>query len=67
LLQSPAAPILLLDQQGETLPEALAPGQASLGFMLPYTPLHQLLLADWEHPLVMTSGNLSEEPQCVGN
>ncbi|MBU0656458.1 MAG: carbamoyltransferase HypF [Gammaproteobacteria bacterium] len=37
----------------------------SLGFMLPYTPLHALLLESWQTPLVMTSANLSEEPQCI--
>ncbi|MBJ6611445.1 MAG: carbamoyltransferase HypF [Candidatus Thiothrix moscowensis] len=36
-----------------------------LGFMLPYTPLHALLLESWDTPLVMTSANLSEEPQCI--
>jgi len=67
-LQSPAAPILLLERNGQhPLPQALAPGQRTLGFMLPYSPLHHLLLAGWEHPLVMTSGNLSEEPQCTDN
>jgi hydrogenase maturation protein HypF len=67
-LQSPAAPILLLERnEHNPLPQALAPGQRSLGFMLPYTPLHHLLLADWERPLVMTSGNLSDEPQCIDN
>jgi hydrogenase maturation protein HypF len=35
--------------------------------MLPYSPIHHLLLADWDRPLVMTSGNLSEEPQCIDN
>ena len=67
-LQSPAAPILLLERNEQNpLPQALAPGQCTLGFMLPYSPLHHLLLADWERPLVMTSGNLSEEPQCIDN
>ncbi len=45
----------------------VAPGQTTLGFMLPYSPLHHLLLQDWERPLVMTSGNRSEEPQCITN
>ena len=67
-LLSPAAPILLLERKsGASLPQAIAPGQRSLGFMLPYSPLHQLLLAEWDRPLVMTSGNLSEEPQCTDN
>jgi hydrogenase maturation protein HypF len=35
--------------------------------MLPYSPLHHLLLQDWDRPLVMTSGNRSEEPQCIDN
>jgi len=70
LLNGPAAPIVLLDRlasgPGNLAPE-IAPGQGTLGFMLPYSPLHRLLLADWERPLVMTSGNLSEEPQCIEN
>ena len=45
----------------------VAPGQSALGLMLPYSPLHRLLLQDWERPLVMTSGNLSDEPQCIDN
>lgn len=70
LLASPAAPILLLDLREDApalvAPE-VAPGQSTLGFMLPYSPLHLLLLSNWERPLVMTSGNLSEEPQCTDN
>ena len=65
-LADPAAPILLLPSRG-TLPEVLAPGMAILGFMLPYTPLHHLLIRTVGRPLVMTSGNLSGEPQVVGN
>src|SRR5262249_56736710 len=42
--------------------DAVAPGQRRLGLMLPYTPLHHLLLSDLDIPLVMTSGNVSEEP-----
>jgi len=47
------------------LPESIAPGQNTLGFMLPYTPLHLLLIqpeADYPDVLIMTSGNQSEEP-----
>ena len=67
LLQDPAAPIVLLDKGGAPLPEAIAPGQATLGWMLPATPLHHLLMDAVRKPLVMTSGNLSGEPQAIGN
>ena len=67
LLASPAAPIVLLKLRGEALPEALAPGLDRLGFMLPYTPLHHLLLRRMQRPVVMTSGNISGRPQCTGN
>ncbi len=66
-LRSSAAPILLLPKAGEPLAPSLAPGQHNLGFLLPYTPLHHLLMAQLERPLVLTSGNRSEEPQCIGN
>jgi hydrogenase maturation protein HypF len=63
LLCSCARPIVLLRKRANIqLAEAVAPGQRQLGMMLPYTPLHHLLLADADVPLVMTSGNLSEEP-----
>jgi hydrogenase maturation protein HypF len=62
LLTSVQAPIVLLHAEGQALPEALAPGLRTLGFMLPTTPLHLLLLSDFSTPLVMTSGNLSDEP-----
>ncbi|WP_371683208.1 MULTISPECIES: carbamoyltransferase HypF [Salipiger] len=67
LLADPAAPIVLLQKAGLALPEGLAPGQDALGWMLPYTPLHHLLCAAVDRPLVMTSGNLSGAPQAIGN
>lgn len=67
LLQSSAAPIVVLQRRADSLPEQLAPGVDTLGFMLPYTPLHHLLLEQVKAPLVMTSGNLSEEPQIFDN
>ncbi|MCB1735227.1 MAG: carbamoyltransferase HypF [Gammaproteobacteria bacterium] len=68
LLQSPAAPIVLLRRRDtSTLADSIAPIGFTLGFMLPYTPLHHLLLRDLDTPLVMTSGNTSEQPQCTEN
>jgi hydrogenase maturation protein HypF len=61
-LSAPAGPIVLLDAAGTPLPDAIAPGLATLGFMLPTTPLHYLLIQSFESPLVMTSGNLSGAP-----
>lgn len=63
LLVSPNAPIVLLERRPESdLAPGIAPGNRTVGVMLPYTPLHHLLLGDLQIPLVMTSGNLSEEP-----
>lgn len=68
LLTSPAAPIVLLAADGpERLPEPVAPGLKTLGFMLPYTPLHLMILEAFDTPLVMTSGNLAHEPQVTDN
>ncbi|MEC8581314.1 MAG: carbamoyltransferase HypF [Pseudomonadota bacterium] len=67
LLADAAAPVVLLDAKGEALPDGIAPDQITLGWMLPYTPLHHLLLTAVNRPLVMTSGNLSGEPQVIGN
>lgn len=67
LLLSAAAPIVILERCDRAVALSVAPAQSTLGFMLPYTPLHHLLLAEFDRPLVMTSGNLSEEPQCTGN
>ena len=66
-LQDKAAPIVLLVAQGKQLAEAVAPGDNKLGFMLPYTPLHSLLLQALDYPIVLTSGNISDEPQCISN
>lgn len=67
LLTSPAAPIVLLYGAGEKLPDAVAPGLSRLGFMLPHTPLHHLMFEHLDCPLIMTSGNLSGQPQCTTN
>ncbi|QQE65551.1 carbamoyltransferase HypF [Leptolyngbya sp. BL0902] len=90
LLQSPAAPIVLLTPvenskfkvQGSKfsassdsrlpspplpLSPSLSPGLGTLGVMLPYTPLHHLILQRLDRPIVMTSGNRSDEPQCITN
>ena len=69
LLASTSAPIVLLHRNpaARSLPDGVAPGQRLLGFMLPYSPLHHLLLEPFETPLVMTSGNLSDEPQATVN
>jgi hydrogenase maturation protein HypF len=61
LLASPRRPIVLLRKKPNALPEDVAPGNSRLGFMLPYTPLHHLIVDGFE-ALVMTSGNLAEEP-----
>ena len=66
LLTSPEAPIVLLRRRpSAALADAVAPGNPRLGVMLPYTPLHHLLTADFGGTLVATSGNLSEEPICI--
>ncbi len=66
LLVSPQAPIVLLRKKPETdIAGSVAPGNPYLGVMLPYAPLHHLLLRDFGYPVVATSGNLSDEPICV--
>ena len=63
LLPSPARPIVLLERREDCgVAEDVAPRQHTLGVMLAYTPLHHLLLHDAGIPLVMTSGNNSDEP-----
>jgi len=62
-LASPQAPILLLHRNSAAgVAVDVAPEQTTLGVMLPYTPLHHLLLHDVGRPLVMTSGNQTDEP-----
>ncbi len=71
LLLDGARPIVLLRRRLDSpIAAAVAPGQNDLGVMLPYTPLHHLLLEaspDFPQALVMTSGNLSEEPIAYTN
>ncbi len=67
-LESAAAPIVLLaTRERGVFPDAVAPGLGYLGVMLPYTPLHHLLFEGGVECLVMTSGNLSEEPIVIRN
>jgi hydrogenase maturation protein HypF len=61
-LLSPGRPIVLMRKRPGALPECLAPGLAELGVMLPYSPLHALLLDRLGRPLVATSANISGEP-----
>jgi hydrogenase maturation protein HypF len=66
LLASAAAPVVLLPKRNPcAAAESVAPGNPWLGLMLPYAPLHHLLLQEVQLPLVATSGNLSEEPICT--
>jgi hydrogenase maturation protein HypF len=63
LLTSPSRPIVLLTRRPDAaLAASTAPGNRSLGIMLPYTPLHHLLLQAVGRPIVLTSGNVSDEP-----
>jgi hydrogenase maturation protein HypF len=66
LLGSSEAPIVLLEQFDNTdIVSDVAPDNPYLGVMLPYTPLHHLLMAELGFPIVATSGNLSSEPICI--
>ena len=68
LLSSPEHPIVLARRRPDArVADAVAPGHRDLGVMLPYSPLHHLLLADVGVPLVMTSGNVSDEPIAFEN
>jgi hydrogenase maturation protein HypF len=72
LLRSPEAPIVLLHRlqsaignRQSAIAESVAPGNPNLGIMLPSNPLHHLLMAELEFPVIATSGNLSDEPICT--
>jgi hydrogenase maturation protein HypF len=68
LLCSPAAPIVLLWRKpGTDLALTIAPRNLTVGVMLPYTPLHHILLREMGRPLVMTSGNHTDEPLAQNN
>ena len=68
LLASPSRPIVLLTRRdGTRVAEGVAPDNRMLGLMLPSSPLHALLMRDAGVPLVMTSGNFSEEPIAFEN
>lgn len=72
LLLSPESPIVLLKKKSYTtegtnpsIAELVAPGNPYLGIMLPYTPLHHILMSELNSPVVATSGNISDEPICI--
>ena len=68
LLCSSEAPIVLLRKianRKSQIANSIAPGNPHLGILLPYTPLHALLMAELGFPVVATSGNLSDEPICT--
>jgi len=68
LLMSSRRPIVLVPKRDpRPLARAVAPGSVTFGVLLPYTPLHHLLLAHGFTALVMTSANLTEEPICIRN
>jgi len=78
IIASAAAPVVVLEANEylasgadtadfSPVAASVAPGQKTLGFMLPYTPLHHLLLQRLNKPIVLTSANLSEEPQSIDN
>lgn len=65
LLKSPEAPIVLLRKKENSLiSEAVAPGNPFLGVMLPYTPLHMIIMHYADFPIVATSANIKDEPMC---
>ena len=72
LLKSPESPIVLLkrkyyENKKNIISDLVAPNNPYLGIMLPYTPLHLLLMDALQKPVIATSGNISEEPMCIDN
>ena len=68
ILLSPQRPIVLARKRGGAIiSPAVAPGVSDFGIMLPYTPLHHMLLEKHFHALVMTSANQVDEPICIEN
>ncbi len=72
ILLSPESPITLLKVKLQTsnikrVSFEVAPNNPYLGIMLPYSPLHHLIMEELKNPIVATSGNLSEEPICIDN
>lgn len=78
LLLSPESPIVLLkrktkkefpneDSTSESIANSIAEGNPYLGIMLPYSPLHHILMRELDFPVAATSGNISDEPICINN
>jgi hydrogenase maturation protein HypF len=65
LVTSVEAPIVLVRARAGAVAPSVAPGSPSVGVMLPYSPLHHLLLQELGFPVVATSGNASDEPMCI--
>ncbi|MBW1696841.1 MAG: carbamoyltransferase HypF [Deltaproteobacteria bacterium] len=70
LLESSQAPIVLLKRREDSggrinISPCVAPGNPYYGIMLPYTPMHHILMKEFGAPVVATSGNLSDEPICI--
>lgn len=65
-LTSAASPIVLLERHpNSAILESVAPDNLLLGIMLPYSPLHHLLMHDFDAPVIATSGNRQNEPICI--
>ncbi len=70
LLCSTESPVVLLQRKKgvqSSVANCVAPGNPTLGVMLPYTPLHHILMKHLDFPVVATSGNLSDEPICIND